>query len=347
MATLTEFAQMSPGTRSDTPRRNHRGAGARLARLALVLVLVTFASVGAYGAYRYVWNFWLFRGYAAPSEPTSVVVAVSDHVHHVAVLKGALEQITIKSKALGGLEVPVLVYLPPGYSTHPHERYPVFYLLHGRPGQPLGFIRVADMGTTEDELVAEHRLNPLILVMPGSGQQGLFAPDSEWANGVHSGMGWETFLSRDVVNTIDARFRTIRGSDGRAIAGLSEGGFGAINVGLHHPDTFGVIQSWSGYMLAAKVPTVFGRSAHYIAYNSPLKELPSIAATMRADHSFVWYYCGTHDYSVAQNQAFATELADLHIPHTFLLEPGGHTWALWRSMASAAMTAVSEHLAHG
>ena len=71
-------------------------------------------------------------------------------------------------------------------------------------------------------------------------------------------VGWETFVARDLVETIDARYRTIRSPAGRAIGGLSEGGYGAINIGLHHPREFKVIESWSGYAEAADISSIFG-----------------------------------------------------------------------------------------
>ena len=89
------------------------------------------------------------------------------------------------------------------------------------------------MGVLEDALAARHRITPPILVMP-YGSTGTFT-DKEWANGIHPHEGWETFVARDLVRTVDRRFRTIPGGRGRALAGLSEGGYGALNIGLHHP----------------------------------------------------------------------------------------------------------------
>jgi S-formylglutathione hydrolase FrmB len=67
---------------------------------------------------------------------------------------------------------------------------------------------------------------------------------------VSPGNGWETFVTRDLVRAIDARYRTIPDGTARGLAGLSEGGYGALNIGLHHPGEFDLLESWSGYMIA-------------------------------------------------------------------------------------------------
>ena len=76
------------------------------------------------------------------------------------------------------------MYLPPGYRTHPHRRYPVLYLLHGVPGRPGAFLATVRAGVVEDELMAQHKLQPMILAMP-FGSTGSFT-DEEWANGVQA-----------------------------------------------------------------------------------------------------------------------------------------------------------------
>ena len=98
----------------------------------------------------------------------------------------------------------------------------MIYLLHGFPGRPLAFIETLRMGVVVDELASRHAARAAILVMP-YGSTGTFT-DKEWANGVGRGQGWEDFVAHDVVQAVDARYRTVPSGAGRAIAGLSEGG---------------------------------------------------------------------------------------------------------------------------
>jgi pimeloyl-ACP methyl ester carboxylesterase len=188
--------------------------------------------VGFVGVDRYARNYWLYRGFPPPRDPAYVTQA------------GTQEHLHVVSAALGGRAQDVYVYLPPGYTDSLGRRYPVMYLLHGFPGRPLAFLLTVRMGVVEDELVAKNLAQPVILVMP-FGSTGTFT-DKEWADGIRRGEGWATFVARDLVRAIDARYRTIPTAAGRAIGGLSEGGYGALNIALHHPEEFGVVESWSG-----------------------------------------------------------------------------------------------------
>jgi enterochelin esterase-like enzyme len=294
------------------------------------LLGAAFLAVGAVGVLHYVRGFWLYRGFPPPHDPAYVRV------------KGVTERFYLRSAALGGRRQPVDVYLPPGYASHPRMRYAVLYLLHGFPGRPGAFLTTVRLGVVEDELVARSRARRMILVMP-FGSSGTFT-DKEWANGVRRGEGWETFVARDLVHAVDRRFRTIPTGAARALGGLSEGGYGALNIGLHHPGEFRVLESWSGYEQAADVSSIFGSQKRLLAANSPLRDLGPVARALRAAHTFVWFYSGSDDSFRRQNTAFAAELASAGIPHRFLILRGGHNWALWRGNAAIALLAASRHL---
>lgn len=325
----TTQAALPGSARRPGPRRPWVGVAGWAAAAVFVIG-------GAAGAGRYVWTFWRYRGFAPPSTPASVVDRAGATV---TVAPVRTETIAVDSPALGGRPDQVLVVLPPGYDTHPHRRYPVLYLLHGVPGQAQDFLTIGDAGSVEATLVAEHRTRPTILVIPaGAG----FLTDTEWADGVRPGNGWETFVARDLVSAVDARYRTIASASGRALAGLSEGGYGALNIGLHHLGEFGVLESWSGYMQAPAVPSVFGRDPAVLAANSPALTVRSAAAELRRARTMIWFYCGTTDYTVAGNRQFADELSALGVPHTFGLEPGSHNWKLWRTMFPAALQVAAE-----
>jgi enterochelin esterase-like enzyme len=300
--------------------------------VALVATAAALAA-GLAGVYRYLDNFWLYRGYPPPRDPAWV----KEH--------GTVQTIAVTSLAIGGRSQQVIVFLPPGYAAHPLRRYPVFYLLHGSPGLPNALLLTVKTGVVEDELLAKHVIRPMILVMP-FGSSGRFT-DTEWANGVRANSGWETFLARDVVRAIDARYRTIRSGSGRALGGLSEGGYGSLNVGLHHPGEFRVLESWSGYEHADKILSIFGDGEKRLAYNSPHSRLPAVARRLRRGGTYVWFYSSRGDRFLNQNSAFARELARLRIRHTFLVVPGGHTWRAWRENFPQAIRAASNGLTGG
>ncbi|MGZ4379931.1 MAG: alpha/beta hydrolase [Gaiellaceae bacterium] len=299
---------------------------------ATALLVVAFVAVGALGTYRYLDNFWLYRGFSKPRDPAFVR------------LRGTTVKIAVASPALGGRRQTVYVYLPPGYAEHPARRYPVLYLLHGVPGRPKAFLETVRAGVDQDILVAEHRMRPMILVMP-FGSTGTFT-DEEWANGWRQGNGWETFVARDLVRSIDSRYRTIRRATARGIGGLSEGGYGAINIALHHPREFSVVESWSGYELADNIPSIFDRRPRLLALNSPKLTLPRQARTLRRRHVYFWFYTGTGDRMSSQNVRFARELTRYHIAHSFFLLHGGHDWSLWRGNAESALVAADRHFSY-
>lgn len=316
--------------------------------LAVALAGIVFAALavaGSMGAARYVSTFWLYRGFPAPSVPHSVVSHGPAGNTQVPVVLTTLQNITVASPALGGYPDKVTVVLPPGYASHPGRRYPVLYLLHGFPGLATGFLTIGQVDAAEATLVAAGRMKPVIFVMPTGTRS--FLADEEWANGVRKGNGWETFVAGDLVKAIDARYRTIATAGGRGIAGLSEGGYGALNIGLHHPGEFGLVESWSGYMLADKIPAIFGNGPHLLDYNSPAKWILTVAPRIRADHTYIWFYCGTTDPLAAQNRAFAAQLTALGVAHHFFESPGGHSWRLWRGQMALALITASEHLSHG
>jgi S-formylglutathione hydrolase FrmB len=157
------------------------------------------------------------------------------------------------------------------------------------------------VGVVEDTLMAENKIRPMILVMP-FGSSGVFT-DKEWANGIHRNEGWETFVARDVTRAVDARYRTIPDGAARALGGLSEGGYASLNIGLHHPGRFHVLERWSGYEKADDVKSIFGGRKTLLAWNSPLLTLSRAASSLRRDHAYVWFYSATRTAISARTSA--------------------------------------------
>jgi len=301
--------------------------------VALAAALCAFLGVGFVGVHGYLDNFLAYRGFAPPREPAFVTQP------------GTADRINVPSAALDGRAQETYIYLPSGYAQHPDRRYPVLYLLHGFPGRPLAFLQTVQMGIVDDVLTTRQRAQPLILVMP-FGSTGTF-DDQEWVNGIRPDNGWATFVSRDLVRYIDARYRTIASARGRAVGGLSEGGFGAINIAVHHPGEFSMVESWSGYERPDKLRSIFGPKLQLLSANDPRLVVRSAAPDLRKTGTYFWFYSGSTDHFRAQNAAFARELSALHVPHKYRLVYGGHNWAIWRNNATLAYLAAATRLAHG
>lgn len=301
-----------------------------VASAAAVAALAAFVAVGLIGTRAYLSNFLQYRGFAPPREPAFVHTP------------GTVERILVASPALGGREQEAYVYLPSGYFSHPGRRYPVLYLLHGFPGRPLAFLETVQMGVVDDALTAKRRAQPLIMVMP-LGSTGTFT-DEEWVDGVSPGNGWGTFVARDLVRAVDRRFRTIPSPRGRAIGGLSEGGYGAIDIALRHPGEFSVVESWSGYERPDKIRSIFGAKLRALSENDPRLLLPRDASMLRRLGTYFWLYSGSTDPMRKQNAAFGRELARFRVAHRYFQVYGGHNWAIWRNNARAAYLIAAARL---
>lgn len=275
---------------------------------------------------------------AATSNQSDTVVASAS-----AVPQGSLQRYLVYSPAVARTQ-PVYVYLPPGYDPNLRPGYPVLYLLHGNPGGPGSFIGAVPAGPTEDSLLARRLVRPTILVMP------LGAPDplteTSWANGIGPSAAWETFLARDVVHWVDSTFDTNPVAASRGIAGLSDGGYGALNIALHHPNEFHLVESWSGYEHADPAEVdVYGTDPSRLAENSPALTLTRVALTLRREGAYFWLTVGWQDGERFENAEFASQLARDGIRHTFLLLPGSHLPSVYREELADALVTASNHLA--
>lgn len=147
-----------------------------------------------------------------------------------------LQELVFRTPAVAG-PTRVRVVLPAGYDDHPDRRYPVLYLLHGGLG---GYRDWVDQGDA-DTITADH---PVIVVMPDSGTGGGYL---DWWNGGAGGPPmWETYHIGQLVPWIDDHYRTVGTRDGRAVAGLSMGGGGAMHYASRHPDLFTAAAAFSG-----------------------------------------------------------------------------------------------------
>jgi enterochelin esterase-like enzyme len=240
----------------------------------------------------------------------------------------------IHSVALGG-RVHARVVLPPGYDAHPHTRYPVIYFLHGLPATSGAY-------QGNDWLIdALEQAGPAILVMPQGARAGDTDPEYlDW--GV--GRNWSTYIASELPRFVDTHFRTIRNRSGRAILGLSAGGYGATVIGLRHLGEFSVVESWSGYFH----PT--DPSGTKALDRGPLATAHALVSTLRADEktrrTFVAFYVGSGDARFrAENKQLNTELNAAHVPHAFAVYPGAHETALWQRHAKDWLRMALTHLA--
>jgi enterochelin esterase-like enzyme len=254
--------------------------------------------------------------HAAPS-----IGGVSQRVH------GAIVQDAVVSVALGGQKRSFLVYLPYSYRTPQGQKkhYPTLYLLHGSPGQPKDWLNGGQASESADTLIATGQIPELILIIPdGNGRPGA---TPEWANSFDQHQRIETYVTSDLVQYVDKHYRTIPDVAHRGIAGLSMGGFGAMNIAIHHPDIFGWVISLGGYYSAEG--SIWGHNAAYMQANSPLL---TIQHTRAAWKLHIYLGAATRDQPYYNDTLqFIAVLNKLHIPYHFDLENGYHSWRIWQT----------------
>jgi enterochelin esterase-like enzyme len=287
-----------------------------LRRAAAGIVACVWLAVGLFGAFHYVHAYAIYRGFPVPKTPPGIA-------------QGQLKTVAFHSPAIGRTSH-YLVYLPPGYAqAAAHgKRYPVMYLLHGYPGKMPVFVNVGAIGVTTNVGIAQQRIPPMIIVMPG-GKSGVLGADTEWAN-TPSG-NWMSYVT-DVVHDVDRHFATIPNRQHRGIAGDSEGAYGAVNIALHELGLFSVLESWGGYFTQTPTGVFKGATPAVLAANSPASYVTSLAPRIRKLGLRAWLYQGRTDPSdpaLVRNFSLALHRAGADVRLGFY--PGGHDWALFRA----------------
>lgn len=241
-------------------------------------------------------------------------------------------------------DFPYLVYLPDGYDSG-KQRYPVLYLLHGAGGDETDWDRQAHIKLTADALIAKGAIPPSIIVMPG-------CPTCWWVDGRQDKA--ETAFWNDLVPAIDQTYRTIARRDGRFIAGVSAGGFGAVRYGLRYPDRVGAVAALSPAVYS-ETPPADSAARRQPPFTMPDGRFSDTAWTAKNYPALLpAYFDGTQRvpmYLVSGDDdrlGIAFEAALLHkrlaarSPNQVELRivDGEHTWKVWSSVLPEAMAYV-------
>ena len=233
-----------------------------------------------------------------------------------------------------------LVVLPPGYETS-GLRYPVIYFLHGLPAGPASYRSLGWIGAA-----AEQTGKQAIIVIPQGSREVNGDPEyHDWG----PGHNWETALAHDLPAYVDRTYRTVATRRGRAIVGLSAGGYGAAILDVHHPAEYAVMESWSGYFRPTDptgASTLDVGSDADNAYASVFRQVPGLRGAFARYPTYFAFYVGRSDPTfVPDNEQLDAALRAAHVYHAFDVYPGGHTNALWQAHAVRWLNAALNHLA--
>ena len=262
------------------------------------------------------------------------------------------ETVPFESRLVGAA-LPYNVILPADYRTEAarQRRYPVLYLLHGLSGS-------ANDWVSERARLAEHAARyPFIVVVP-EGRNAWYT-DSATAPAEK----FESYVVRELIPDVDTRFRTLASREGRAVAGLSMGGYGSLKFGLKYPSLFAFAGSMSGALGAAswlpdeKMPAfvrpslarVYGPAGEPDNETRKANDIFRLVRELSPEQvktlPFLYLDCGTEDFLIGDNRNFSALLIEKKVPHEFRQLPGGHTWPYWDKQVQEILKLAAERLA--
>jgi hypothetical protein len=256
------------------------------------------------------------------------------------------------SGPLSHLTRAVYVYLPPQYFQAGYQlyRFPVIELIHGYPGSPQDWITVLNVNASLNTLMSERQAKPAVLVMPDA--NGGLGVSLQCLN-IYRGPQDETFLSDDVPDYIAAHLRVQPPGKGWGIAGYSEGGFCAANLGLRDGKVFSYAGVLSGYyapdpnLLENPHRLVSGFSGPLQKHlNTPMYLLLKLPATTPIAQ--FWLGVGGSDrvdIRTADDFRQLVELRQPLAPPIALVPGGGHTMFTWRALVPRMLTWMTDRLA--
>jgi enterochelin esterase family protein len=224
----------------------------------------------------------------------------------------------------------ITIYTPPGYETS-KGKYPVLYLLHGMGGDEEAWMALGRTSQILDNLIAQGKAKPMLVVMtngnvaqeaaPGESSQGMYKPTFQLPNTM-DGTFEGTFT--DVIKFIEGNYRVKAEKSGRAIAGLSMGGFHSLHISRYYPNTFDYV----GLFSAAIVPNDKVTSKVYENIDSTLK------TQLKNGYKLYWIGIGKADFLYKNVTEYRAKLDGLGMKYTYRESEGGHTWTNWRTYLS-------------
>jgi len=226
-----------------------------------------------------------------------------------AIPHGKLELIDYDSKTVGTRRK-MLVYTPPGYTKE--KKYPVLYLLHGIGGDETEWNRFAAPDILLDNLIAEGKANPMIIVMPNGRAQKNDRPEGDIFAAAPAFATFEKDLLEDLIPAIESRYSTYTDRTNRALAGLSMGGGQSLNFGLGHLDRFAWVGGFS--------------SAPNTKPSAELLPKPEAAKELK----LLWLSCGNKDGLIYISQGLHGYLQQHSVPHVWHVTDYNHEAAEWK-----------------
>jgi len=218
------------------------------------------------------------------------------------------------------------VYTPPGYENS-SEKYPVLYLLHGAGGDEEAWITLGRTAQIMDNLIAQGKANPIIVVMPngnviqdaapGEGTDGFYKPQFMIPKTMD---GTYEASFPDIMKFVENNYRVKANKENRAIAGLSMGGFHSLHISRYYPNMFDYV----GLFSAAILPNQDVSHKVYHKFDETLK------TQMENGFELYWIGMGKTDFLYESGKQYCAKLDRMGMKYTYRESEGGHVWRNWR-----------------
>jgi enterochelin esterase-like enzyme len=230
---------------------------------------------------------------------------------HEGVGRGKLETVEYYSTTVGAKRR-AQVYTPPGYSKE--RSYPVLYLLHGIGGDEYEWTRGGAADAILDNLAAERRVVPMVVVLPNGRASKELTPKDPIPKQSPALAAFEKELIADLIPFIERSYSVKADRESRALAGLSMGGGQSLNFGLNRLETFAWVGGFSSAPNTKKVDEL-------------VKDPADAAKKLR----LLWLSCGDRDGLMRVSREFHDALEKRRVPHVWHVDAGGHDFAVWKT----------------
>ena len=271
-------------------------------------------------------NIWVNRDIASMTSTFIVPGGRADLYTIQDVPHGTVSKVWYDSPT-AGFDRRMSVYTPAGYNPCGKTRYPVLYVLHGIGGDENAWLELGRASQILDNLIAQGKAKPMIVVFtngnisqeaaPGENSTGYTRPTTQLPKTMDG-----TFEASfpEIVKFVDANYRTIAKKQGRAICGLSMGGFHTLYISLNYPDMF----NYSGMFSAAIGVSEQQMTPLYDNFDAKL------ATYFSKKPALLWIGCGNTDFLYKANIDFMAKMKEAGYPFEYMETEGGHIWRNWR-----------------
>jgi S-formylglutathione hydrolase FrmB len=234
--------------------------------------------------------------------------------------------------------IKAVVIRPDDYATA--GALPVVYLLHGYSGN------YADWITKGKGFEKAVDLYQMIIVCP-DGNNSWY-----WDSPVDPNFKYETYVSIELVNWVDGKYKTIKNRNGRGITGLSMGGHGALYLALRHQDVFGTAGSMSGGVDIRPFPNNWDMALRLGSYSEHPENwekytVINMLHLLRPNSLALIIDCGTEDFFYKVNENLHEQLLYRNIPHDFITRPGAHNWNYWTNSIQYQLLFMNNYFKSG